>query len=89
MARGRGLHRIPERALDGFGYFAEDTDTLDLFGGVPEDLMKRYGIEWIVADNEFLAKRRDGSSFVQALVRFPVVWENRRYSLYDLRGGPA
>ena len=76
----------PDRPLGAFEYFVRDTEELDLLGGTPKDLTERYGIEWIVAESEFVRKRRDRSSFAAALANARVAYRNERYTLYDLRG---
>jgi hypothetical protein len=74
----------PERRLDAFDYFVNDTEELNLFAGSPGDLARRYGVDLVIADNAFLAKKRESSCFAEELVQCPVAYRNEKYTLYEV-----
>jgi len=77
----------PTRKIDRAMYFDRDTSELDVFSGAPEGIKEQYAMGWIVADKSFLKNRRGNSSFIQALEKYPIVYENERYVVYQLGSG--
>ncbi|MDJ0785167.1 MAG: hypothetical protein QNK05_00075 [Myxococcota bacterium] len=79
----------PERPLDAFDYFTQDTEELDVFRGSVDALAERYRLGWIIADRSFVENRKASSEFVASLAKRSPCYENERYALYALDGADA
>lgn len=68
--------------LDGFRYYAKDTEEINVFSGTPERLAERYGITHILCQKSYL---KPGTfAFIDALMTRNPLWEEKGYAFYQI-----
>lgn len=68
--------------FSGFRYFQNDTESLNMFCGVPEDLKTKYGIEYLVADKDYLNNVNSG--FASVLKQYDIIYSNQKYDVFKI-----
>jgi len=69
--------------LDAFRYFDEDIVDLNIFSGIPKDLIKKYGVTHVLCKRTYL--KQGNFEFIDALFAHNIVFENKEYVLFDIQ----
>jgi len=68
--------------LDGFADFIADTESLNVFRGLPADLRGKYGVNHIVTEREFLEGCQ--GTFPEDLKRGEPLFKNHTYAVFEV-----
>jgi|GEM_PF-1010649 len=67
--------------LDAFKYFDDDIEELNVFKGAPDDLVRNYGITYVLIQRSYLKPGR--FEFIDSVLGHEVLFENDQYVVFS------